>query len=102
MSAFASCVLRSLTETPSRWDSKYNDPIYVKLEKLEIIIKLVSERNIEQVLLELKEYSTEVDVDFVRRAVSAIGRCAVKLERAAERCIGVLLELIQTKVNYGA
>ena len=50
--------------------------------------------------MELKEYSTEVDVDFVRKSVSAIGRCAVKLERAAERCIGVLLELIQTKVNY--
>jgi AP-1 complex subunit beta-1 len=79
---------------------KYNDPIYVKMEKLEIIIKLVSEKNIDQVLLELKEYATEVDVDFVRKAVSAIGRCAVKLERAAERCIGVLLELIQTKVNY--
>jgi AP-1 complex subunit beta-1 len=79
---------------------KYNDPIYVKMEKLEIIIKLVSERNVDQVLLELKEYATEVDVDFVRKSVSAIGRCAVKLERAAERCIGVLLELIQTKVNY--
>jgi AP-1 complex subunit beta-1 len=77
-----------------------NDPIYVKMEKLEIIIKLVSEKNIDQVLLELKEYATEVDVDFVRKSVSAIGRCAVKLERAAERCIGVLLELIQTKVNY--
>ena len=79
---------------------KYNDPIYVKMEKLEIIIKLVSEKTIDQVLLELKEYATEVDVDFVRKSVSAIGRCAVKLERAAERCIGVLLELIQTKVNY--
>jgi len=79
---------------------KYNDPIYVKMEKLEIIIALVNERNIDQVLLELKEYATEVDVDFVRKSVSAIGRCAVKLERAAERCIGVLLELIQTKVNY--
>ena len=30
---------------------KYNDPIYVKLEKLEIMIRLVSERNIDQVLL---------------------------------------------------
>merc|ERR1719276_189431 len=79
---------------------KYNDPIFVKMEKLEIIIKLVNERNVDQVLLELKEYATEVDVDFVRKSVSAIGRCAVKLERAAERCIGVLLELIQTKVNY--
>jgi len=80
--------------------SKYNDPIYVKMEKLEIMIKLASERNVDQVLMELKEYATEVDVEFVRRSVRAIGRCAIKLERAAERCINVLLELIQTKVNY--
>ena len=79
---------------------KYNDPPYVKMEKLEIIIKLVSEKNIDQVLLELKEYASEVDVDFVRKSVSAIGRCAVKLERAAERCIAGLLDLIKTKVNY--
>lgn len=39
---------------------KYNDPIYVKMEKLEIIIRLASERNVDQVLLELKEYSQEV------------------------------------------
>merc|ERR1719379_2245710 len=79
---------------------KYNDPICVKMEKLEIMIKLASERNVDQVLMELKEYATEVDVEFVRRSVRAIGRCAIKLERAAERCINVLLELIQTKVNY--
>jgi len=34
------------------------------------------------------------------QAVRAIGRCAVTLERAAERCINVLLELIKQKVNY--
>ncbi|XP_020215040.1 beta-adaptin-like protein C [Cajanus cajan] len=79
---------------------KYNDPIYVKMEKLEIMIKLASDRNIDQVLLEFKEYATEVDVEFVRKAVRAIGRCAIKLERAAERCISVLLELIKIKVNY--
>lgn len=39
---------------------KYNDPIYVKMEKLEIIIRLASERNVDQVLLELKEYAQEV------------------------------------------
>lgn len=34
----------------------------------------------QQVLAELKEYATEVDVDFVRKAVRAIGRCAIKVE----------------------
>jgi len=79
---------------------KYNDPIYVKLEKLDIMVKLASERNVDTVLMEFKEYATEVDVEFVRRSVRAIGRCAIKLERAAQRCVDVLLDLIQTKVNY--
>ncbi len=35
---------------------KYNDPIYVKMEKLEIMIMLAAERNLDQVLNELKEY----------------------------------------------
>jgi AP-2 complex subunit beta-1 len=34
---------------------KYNDPIYVKLAKLEIIFRLANEKNVEQVLAELKE-----------------------------------------------
>nr|KAG5694283.1 hypothetical protein BaRGS_032001 [Batillaria attramentaria] len=78
----------------------YNDPIYVKLEKLDIMIRLTNQGNIAQVLAELKEYATEVDVDFVRKSVRAIGRCAIKVEQAAERCVSTLLDLIQTKVNY--
>lgn len=35
---------------------KYNDPPYVKLEKLEIMIRLCNERNVDQLLSELKEY----------------------------------------------
>uniref|UniRef100_A0A0K0FUB9 AP complex subunit beta n=1 Tax=Strongyloides venezuelensis TaxID=75913 RepID=A0A0K0FUB9_STRVS len=79
---------------------KYNDPIYVKMEKLDIMIRLAQQSNIAQVLSELKEYAAEVDVDFVRKAVRAIGRCAIKIETAAEKCVSTLLELLQTKVNY--
>jgi vesicle coat complex subunit len=79
---------------------KYNDPIYVKMEKLDVMIRLVNDQNISQVLAELKEYATEVDVDFVRKAVRAIGRCAIKIEPEAQRCVDTLVELIQTKVNY--
>lgn len=34
---------------------RYNDPLYVKLEKLEILIKLSDSRNIDQLLNELRE-----------------------------------------------
>ncbi|SZE99549.1 unnamed protein product [Blumeria hordei] len=79
---------------------KYNDPIYVKVTKLELIFMLANESNIEEVLTELREYSTEIDVHFVRKSVRAIGKLAIKIEPAAKRCINTLLELVATKVTY--
>ncbi|KAM3518742.1 hypothetical protein NHJ13051_007965 [Beauveria bassiana] len=79
---------------------KYNDPIYVKVTKLELIFMLANEYNIDEVLTELREYATEIDVHFVRKAVRAIGKLAIKIEPAAPRCINLLLELVATKVTY--
>ncbi|KAF2664772.1 Adaptor protein complex beta subunit [Microthyrium microscopicum] len=79
---------------------KYNDPPYLKLQKLEIMVRIASEANMDQLLAELKEYAMEVDMDFVRRAVRAIGQVAIKIESAAEKCVNTLLDLIGTKVNY--
>ncbi|KAL5490474.1 hypothetical protein ACEPAI_5307 [Sanghuangporus weigelae] len=79
---------------------KYNDPIYVKLAKLEIMYRLAREENFREVLAELQEYASEVDVDFVRKAVRSIGRLAIKVELAADECIEALLGLIDTEVTY--
>lgn len=79
---------------------KYNDPPYLKLQKLEIMVRIANEKNVDQLLAELKEYAMEVDMDFVRRAVKAIGQVAIKIESASEKCVNTLLDLINTKVNY--
>ena len=79
---------------------KYNDPPYVKFEKLEIMVRIANDRNVDQLLAELKEYALEVDMDFVRRAVKAIGQAAIKIESASEKCVNTLVDLINTKVNY--
>lgn len=79
---------------------RYNDPIYVKMEKLDVLVMLTSERTVDQTLAEFKEYATEIDCEFVCKAVRCIGRTAIKLEAAAERCVNVLVSLIETKVNY--
>ena len=47
------------------------------------MVMLVSERNVEQVLLELKEYASGVDVEFVRKSV----HCGVRLP---EHCVACL------------
>ncbi|QKX57383.1 uncharacterized protein TRUGW13939_04495 [Talaromyces rugulosus] len=79
---------------------KYNDPPYVKFQKLEIMVRIANEKNVDQLLAELKEYALEVDMDFVRRAVKAIGQTAIKIESSSEKCVNTLLDLINTKVNY--
>ena len=78
----------------------FTEPIYNKLEKLEILYRLVSMNNIDLVLNELKEYSSEVDVQFVRRAVKLIGQCAIKLDKAAQRCVETQVELVKSGVSF--
>lgn len=52
---------------------KFNDPLYLKLEKIEILVKVVAENNCESMLNELQDYSNDMDMDLVEAAVKAIG-----------------------------
>jgi len=45
-------------------------------------------------------YATEIDVDFVRKSVRAIGKLAIKIPPASQLCISTLLNLVSTKVSY--
>ena len=78
----------------------FTEPLYNKIEKLGILYKLVTMNNIDMVLNELREYASDVDVQFVRRSVRLIGQCAIKLEKAAQRCVETLVELVKTQVSF--
>ena len=52
---------------------KFNDPLYLKLEKIEILVKVVVDANSESILNELQDYSNDMDMDLVQAAVRAIG-----------------------------
>lgn len=52
---------------------KYNDPVYVKLEKIDILVKVADDKNVDTILAELKEYSGDIDPELVRKSVRAIG-----------------------------
>ncbi|EKE40346.1 hypothetical protein ENUP19_0191G0009 [Entamoeba nuttalli] len=78
----------------------YDEPIYIKIEKLEIMLMLVNESNVMDILVELKEYALSADIEFVRKSVQAFGKCALKLEKVADRCVKQLVELIELGQNY--
>lgn len=74
---------------------KYNDPLYVKLEKLDVLYHLAAPKNAEVLLNELKEYSQDVDTRFIGRAVRLIGLVGVKVASAAELAVRTLVGLMR-------
>lgn len=78
----------------------FRDPSYIKLIKLDIMYRLAHEQNAQDVLEELQNYASEVDIEFARRAINAIGRLALKLESIADLCVEALLDIIECRVNY--
>ena len=78
---------------------KFNDPVYVKLEKIEILVKVADKGNSDQILQELKEYSSDVDMELVGASVKAIGQIVLKVEssvRTAAACIQDIIKNGQT------
>lgn len=72
---------------------RYNDPTYVKLEKLNLMLKLTTSDNAASVLKELQEATNEVDVMFVKEVVGAIAKVALKVEAVAPHCAQFLQQL---------
>lgn len=64
---------------------RYNDPSYVKHEKLNMIYSLSNERNYEIVLNELNEYAYDMDPEFTRATVRCIWKMAVKISVSLSR-----------------
>ncbi|ODV97523.1 hypothetical protein PACTADRAFT_37171 [Pachysolen tannophilus NRRL Y-2460] len=79
---------------------KYNDPAYLKLEKIEILVRLSNDANAALLLSELKEYSMEIDTDFVKRSVRAIGQVAIKLQKSSKLAVDILYDLLTTRTSY--
>ncbi|CDR96846.1 adaptin N terminal domain containing protein, putative [Babesia bigemina] len=79
---------------------KSRDPLYVRIEKLEIMVRLATTSNFQKILAELSEYATDIDHDFVRRAVRAIGSLGVRLEAALSACGNALNELLRLRAAH--
>ncbi|CCH59726.1 hypothetical protein TBLA_0B09110 [Henningerozyma blattae CBS 6284] len=84
---------------------KFNDPLYVKLEKIEILVRLVDASNIKQctiLLNELKEYTREFEPEFVSKAIQALSQLAIKYSKESfcNKVLDILLELLERQDTF--
>ncbi|GET86703.1 beta-adaptin, putative [Leishmania tarentolae] len=84
----------------SKFLVKFEDPIYVKMEKLNLLVRFANRENGVRVLGELMVYTREVDVALVRTAIKAIGVLATMLPELSEECVRQLGQLIATRVPH--
>lgn len=76
---------------------KYSDPLYLKLEKLEIVIRLASDSNSALLLGELKEYAMEVEPILVAKSIHAIGAVSIELASSVIHAVNLLISLIDQR-----
>eukprot|EP00485_Elphidium_margaritaceum_P005776 CAMPEP_0202688500 /NCGR_PEP_ID=MMETSP1385-20130828/4001_1 /ASSEMBLY_ACC=CAM_ASM_000861 /TAXON_ID=933848 /ORGANISM="Elphidium margaritaceum" /LENGTH=740 /DNA_ID=CAMNT_0049343493 /DNA_START=129 /DNA_END=2348 /DNA_ORIENTATION=+ len=79
---------------------RYNDPICVKEIKVKCLANLVNDHNAQDILSELSEYTTDVDVEIARLAIRSIGKIAVECESAMEQSIYHLLTFLDMQQDY--
>ncbi|KPA77060.1 adaptin-related protein-like protein [Leptomonas pyrrhocoris] len=82
----------------SKFLVKFEDPIYIKMEKLNLLVRLANNENGSRVLGELMVYAREADAELVRTAVNAIGALATMLPGLSTECVRQLGTLIATRV----
>jgi AP-1 complex subunit beta-1 len=75
---------------------KFNDPVYVKLEKIDILVKVADEKNADVILNELKEYANDIEIELIRKAIKAMGMIILRVDKAAKRAVEILQELVTT------
>ena len=75
---------------------QYNDPIYVKLEKVDILYKLCDNKNYESIIKEFTSYAlTEINAELIRKSVKFIGYIGYKFEKSLDLCVDSIAKIIE-------
>ena len=74
---------------------QYNDPIYIKLEKVDILYKLCDKKNFEFIIKEFTSYAlTETNPELIQKSIKYIGYIGYKFESSLDLCVNCISRII--------
>ncbi len=79
---------------------KYNEPLYVKKKKIDLLPKLISPETVSDVLDELSMYCSDVNHVLSEHTIKALGKIATLGSELFSKCIEKLLDLINLGIDY--
>ena len=62
----------------------------MKLEKIDILIKVADDKNVDVILAELKEYAQDIEIELIRKSVRAIGQIILKVDKGAKKAVEII------------
>eukprot|EP00002_Diphylleia_rotans_P039243 TRINITY_DN9063_c0_g1_i1.p1 TRINITY_DN9063_c0_g1~~TRINITY_DN9063_c0_g1_i1.p1 ORF type:complete len:778 (+),score=200.35 TRINITY_DN9063_c0_g1_i1:72-2405(+) len=79
---------------------QYNDPSHIKMLKLDILTNICTLGNFPEIVTELSEYVTDVDIPTARESIRSIGKIALKLPEAADEIIQQFIKFFSLETDY--
>ncbi len=77
---------------------QYNDPLYIKLEKVDILYKLCDKKNYEFIIKEFSSYAlTETNCELIQKSIKYIGYIGYRFESSLDLCVSCISKIIDNK-----
>jgi hypothetical protein len=78
---------------------KESDPVFNRIQKLEVLTSICTKENIQSILSEFQVYIKHANIDYVCAVIRALGRAADVDNEVAGKCTDGLLQLISFNKN---
>eukprot|EP00475_Leptophrys_vorax_P041247 TRINITY_DN77800_c0_g1_i1.p1 TRINITY_DN77800_c0_g1~~TRINITY_DN77800_c0_g1_i1.p1 ORF type:complete len:749 (-),score=222.35 TRINITY_DN77800_c0_g1_i1:88-2334(-) len=79
---------------------RYNDPLAVKALKVTILGEIANASTVSEILMEISEYVTNVDVEISRQAIKTIGALAIKVEGCLHAATEHLISFLDLNMDF--
>jgi AP-4 complex subunit beta-1 len=79
---------------------KFEEPLYIKKLKLEILVQIANEYNYMDILNEMEEYVNDVNSTFAKHTIRKIGSLGLRVDSALKQIVGLLQSLLHRNVDY--
>jgi vesicle coat complex subunit len=79
---------------------RYNEPSFIKYEKLKILPQLVTEENIGDIVEELEVYVSDVDLELSKRSIRALGQVVPRCPTFSHIVFEKITRLLQFDIDH--
>lgn len=84
-----------LGENYSDYICSYNEPYYIRLEKMEIMYRMTNERNAKAIMNEFYEYHKELNADFVKISIEYIAKICLRVNIETPHGIDLYIKILE-------